>query len=209
VRPVDPLTKQPKLGETDVVVRGTRRTISDAWLSLWLVIGCKSAKGDPWVLYRNSAQVIHRPTTLETGRESRAADRFVVGNIVGWSDSDWLGAFDPACYAAASTSSGGNNYARSAILAALSAGQGVAEDVPVDGRDATAVILIPVVVVSAPMCAVSLGIGGGYELESTTRVGVRALHSHDEESRRRRGSTAAAHSGGVELCPRRLSPADT
>ena len=181
---------EANMREIDVVVRATTRTLSDAWISLWLVAECKSSKSDPWVLYRSSdRRDLPAQTITDAGWQVRSAEGLDPANILGWSAFELMSANVTPCYAASSTNSksGGNakNYARDAALQALSAVRGVAADVPVRDHQRTAAVLVPVVVTAAPMFAVTLSDEGGYRVEPTVRELLAGrFEAEDDEPRK-------------------------
>lgn len=164
-----PVTGEAILRETDVVVRMTKQTINDVWISLWLIAECKSSSKDPWVLFRGSWDSQLSPLrAFEDGWEIRKSEGLDLAKLEGWTGTRLLNSTHlQYCYSAASTSE--RNYARDAILEVLSAVEGVADDTPITSDHLTAAIFVPVVITSAPLFAVTLQQDGNYEVKPTTR----------------------------------------
>ena len=177
----NPLTDDATLRESDVVVRMTKRTVNNVWVSLWLIAECKSSSKDAWVLYRGSWDAQPSPLKeFEEGWEIRKANAVNMTNVEGWTETRLLNSTHlEYCYSATSTndstqpkkgqSGNAKNYAREAILQVLSAVKGVAADTPITDDHLTVAIFVPIVITSAPLFVVTLQPNGDYEVKPTTR----------------------------------------
>lgn len=187
----DPQTRLAKLRETDVVVRATKTTFGRIWFSVWLAIECKSGTSEPWVFYRSAGRAEPWPQTIdETAFDFVVDNRLARDNLGGFSQSQLLTATTNNCYAAASVKGTGSetnpaNAARSAIMQAQSAAQGVRRDIPTERQpQPTAAVVIPVVVTAAPMFAVALTTGSDYALMETNREVVQVRVPDDDRIRK-------------------------
>lgn len=174
---IDPSSGAQKIREIDVVVKRTKITMGDVWITVWLIIECKSSKAYPWVLYRDSAQFTgHRYDPFGSLWGLKFDENVNPLNIGGFSSSEILAGYGVvSCYSvttASPTDNRGNqrNSFREAVLQVLSAVKGVTEDALLDDYHKQIHVFIPIVVTSAPMFSITLALDGTYSISETDRA---------------------------------------
>ena len=172
----DPTSDREKVRETDVVVRLTKSTMGNVWITVWLIIECKSSKASPWVLYYDLAQPTgFRYDPFGSLWELKHLDNITPANIGGFSSSSFLsGNGISSCYSletATDPDARGNqkNDARDAVRQVIGAAKGITEKAALDEHHAQVHVFIPVIITSAPICTITLGMDGEYSVKETKR----------------------------------------